>query len=907
MKRLLKIFFNDTLELREQLFRNILLLGLLAGVFSIFEALLLGNLGDIVITYILLYIVLALATYFTLRFHKIEISAVLVGVVLSGFVCPMMFFKCGGIRGGATVWFVFSILYLFIMFNGIKLILFLGFSGIMGIACYVIGYRYPDMITPLQSEYAIYLDSVFSVFTVGILSGMMMRTQINMYRRERELTKQQTKELEKAGDYKNTFFANVSHEIRTPLNSIIGLNDMILREEISPKVREYVKNSDVASHMLLSMVNDFLDFSQLELNKMAILKTGYQTKLSVDNLLDVVRVLAEEKKLDFYVDIDKNLPAVMFGDQKRIQQILLNLLSNAIKYTNTGSVILKVTGETVDYKDTPGEVGDPELYETAQKNSNVKLKIIVQDTGVGIRSEDLAHLYESFKRLDEGRNQSSQGTGLGLFITKQLVDLMGGTISVDSIYTKGSTFTIELEQQVIDPKPIVLTESKNDIVIYQQSFEAPEARILIVDDDHISRTVTKDLLLHTKVAVDIAGNGQECLEMAKHTYYHVILMDHMLPDLDGATILKEIRNQEDGLCRDSSVILITANNLSEARRIFQENRFDGYLEKPFTGKALEEEILRFLPDDIVEYRKERLVTESVKTIQRQKRKGICITADSACEVPEELIEKYDIRLMYLYIQTNSGRFADTKEVISNSFRGFLADEWSEIRAVSASVEEYEEFFADVLTDADDVIHISMAANTGVSYKSAVAAAKGFDHVHVIDSGLISGAQGLLVIRTAELAMEGLSAQEILEQIEIAKLNIETRYFMPNPKVFSQKGFMPTFHAGFYEAINAHPVLAMRQSRFTVVGMKFGNLERSKKEFVKNIFRNKRKIDPKVVFISHVGWSEKELMELKQQILKAVSFKQVIIENASVSNACNAGPGVVGIAFFKRVDLERDLL
>ncbi len=906
MNKIWKIFFDDSLELREQLFRNIIMLGSLAGVFALAESYFLGNLKQVVLPFILLFVVLVIATYLTIQYHKIEITAIIVGGILTGIMFPVMFFKSGGIHGGATVWFVFSIFYIFIMFNGFKLWLFLAITIVVDLTCYIVGYHHPAMITPLDSEYTIYLDSAFGVFAVGITGSLMMRTQMNMFRKEREITKQQTKELERAGDYKNAFFANVSHEIRTPLNSIIGLNDMILREDVSEKVREYVKNSDVASHMLLSMVNDFLDISQLELKKMSILKSDYATKKLLDNMIDVMKVLAQEKNLEFRVDIDEELPSILLGDLKRVQQILLNLLSNAIKYTNAGSVTFTVTKEWVPHRVTPGEEGSPEAFEKSKELDNVRLKISVQDTGIGIRSEDLGHIYDSFKRLDGKTNQATQGTGLGLFITKQLVDLMDGNIWVDSIYTKGSTFTVEIEQQVVDKTPIYeenVNRSKAK-ESYQQIFEAPEARVLIVDDDHISRLVTKNLLQHTKMNIEVAKNGTECLNMAKNKYYHVIIMDHMLPDMNGAEILMELRNQENGLCRDSAVLLVTANNLSEARRIFQENRFDGYLEKPFTSNALEEEVLKLLPKEIIELHN-MAYTDTVKMVSAQKRKRICITSDCVCEIPEEWVEKYDIRLMYLYIKTESGRFADTLEIHSNYLSDYLTREMSTAQAVSASIEEYEEFFADRLTEADEVIHISMAANTGISYSNAVDAATGFDHVHVIDSGQISGAQGLLVMRAAEMAMEGLNTKEIIEGIEKAKSMIENRFLMPSSRIYYQHGYISKFPAKLLLAIKARPMLGMRQSKLSVMGFFIGSEDHARKEFVKYHLRLKKKIDHRVVFISHVGWTVKELNVLKQQILSRVPFENVIIENASVSNACNAGLKTVGIAFFKRSDIDKE--
>lgn len=902
MKKILQKLFDDSIDIKEQLFRNILILGTFSGIVAAVECFVLGNFMKLLFPFVFMFLALGVSIVLTLRYHKIEIASIIIGVTLVVVIIPGVFLGSGGVFGGATIWFVFSIYYMFIMFTGFRLYVGVGLSIASQLVCYLIGYFYPDSIHSLESNFLIYVDSYFSVVVVGIIVSLMMRFQIRTSRKEREIAERQNAELEKARDSRNAFFANVSHEIRTPINSILGLNEMILRENISPEVEEYVKNSNTAGQMLLSLVNDFLDISQIEMKKMTLIKTEYRTKHLFMNVIEVARVLAEEKELELQVDIDERLPLVMIGDQKRVQQILMNLLSNAVKYTYSGSVTLKVSMETKEYRKIPGLESSFDFRKKTQGNENIVLKISVQDTGVGIKKEDLEHLYERFKRFDETKNRITQGTGLGLSITKQLVDLMEGTISVDSIYTKGTVFTVEIEQEVADPTFVgnfkYWKSKENTLYVYERQFVAPEARILIVDDSHINRMVINSLLAPTKVMVDMAKSGEECLQMVKKKYYHVILMDYHLLDMDGVSILKGIRKQENGLCQDSKVILVTASSLTEARRVFQEYRFDGCLEKPVTGKALEEEILKFLPKDVVEYAKEENTYE-IKQVITQKHKGIYITSDCVCEIPKEWIEKYDIRLMYLYIQTDTGRFADTKEISSKYMSNFLSVESSKARSVSAPVEEYEEFFADAITESDEVVHISMAKDAGVSYQTAVSAAKGFDHVHVLDSGHISGGAGIVVMAAAKKAMEGATIEEIFATVERVKNRIENRFILPSLRIFYDHGYANSLLARILKSTNGHPILTMKQSRLVVTGMRLGTLEQAKRFFVISHLSHRKKIDTKVVVITHAGCTVKEIEELKQLILSRVPFENVIVEVASVSNACNAGEKSVGIAYLKK--------
>lgn len=890
IKKIRDFIKSPELELQEKLFRSIFVIVFVLGTLAFLETILLTESNmEVLIALLLMFVVMMVTFVLVIRKNKMDLAAMVLGLVLNTIVFPSMFFLSGGIEGGAAQWLVIGIFYMFIMFSGKKLMVLVAWSLVVDVTIYIVGYLHPELIMPMQSVKESYLDSIFAVVSVGLAGGSVTRAQINMYERERVQREQQKEKLEQLGNYRNTFFANVSHEIRTPINSILGLNEMILREEPSPEVQEYARSVQAAGNILLGLVNDLLDMSQIEMNKMKILPMEYETRELFGNLIDVISVLAREKRLEFLVDIDENLPSVLYGDEKRVRQILMNLLSNAVKYTNSGSVTLTVHGELTTY-------------------GVVNLTISVADTGIGIRKEELEHLYESFHRIDERAHSKTEGSGLGLAISKQLLDLMGGEITVDSIYTKGSTFTVQLEQKVVDSEAVGdvrfwKVNKRQKRAGYHQSFEAPEARILIVDDDVVNCIVTSKLLQETKAQIDMAESGAECLEMTKHRYYHVILMDYLMPDMDGAEALKKLRRQENGLCRDSAVLLVTAHSLTEARQLSKENRFDGYIEKPIQGEALEAEVLKFLPEDIVEYREkaeEDSAKESpIKRVWGEKRKHILITSDCVCEIPEEWMEKYDIRLMYLYIRTDSGRFKDTREIDSNNLTQYLNSECCSAYADSASVEEYEQFFAEALTEADHVIHISMAANTGKSYGIAVAAAKCFDHVRVIDSGHISGGQGLLVLLAGQLAQMGTGAHELIERVERARELVEARYMMPNSRIFYQHGYTSHTVERFCDGLGLHPVLGMRQSRLSVVWMEPGSLEKVWRRFIRRLLRHGRRVDDRIAIITHVGCTVREQELLKKELLACVPFQNVYIEKASVSNACNSGVKTVGIAYFQK--------
>lgn len=887
LKWLSKLVMREDYELREQMFRTIILVGGVATILGIAEIFLVMEITNELIPFlVLLLVVMGISLFITFKYGKHDIAAMLVGVVIIVLVFPIMICFSGGIESGATVWLALGILYTFIMFSGKKMFFFLGLTVVVYGLNYGAIYFYPELITPMPSRAAVHIDSFFSVLIVGVVSGLILKVHMRMFEAEHKLNLAQQEELKQASSSKNVFFANMSHEIRTPINSIIGLNEMILRTSKENETKEYAQDIQVASKMLLNQVNDILDFSQMEMQRMNIIPVQYRTEELFGNLVELIRVQADKKGLGLFVDIDRSIPSVLYGDEKRIKQVLLNILDNAVKYTKEGSVTMSAQGEQ-------NEAGE------------FMLTVKVADTGIGIRKEELEYIYDSFNRADEKRNVRIVGTGLGLAITKQLVDLMGGEIGVDSIYTKGTIFTVVLKQKVVESAPIgtidFLEREKHDADSYKPAFEAPEARILIVDDNTMNLRVARSLLHFTKVQVDVAGSGAECLEMTKKKYYHVILLDDMMPEMNGAETLERLRVQPNGLCRDTAVLAMTANTLSGAKQKYLELGFDGYVEKPIQGDLLEKELLRFLPLEIIEYQRDEAVENTtegqMQRLTRKKRKKIYVTSDCICDLPQDLLEEYDIKLMYLYIKTPHGRFADTKEIDADSLTQYMTANSSSAYADNVTVEEYEEFFAEMLTQAEEVIHISLSSVVGVSYNIAVTAAKGFDHVHVIDSGQISCGQGMVTLYAAMLAMQGKSVDEIITSVNKKKRMVQAAFIMPGINIFFQNGRTRSLVYKVCNIFRLHPYVKVKPKRIGITGLLAGNLQTAWKQGIHWHLRKKRKIGKEVVFITHVGCSSKQLEWIREEILKCVPFEEVIIQKASFSSACNSGLYTVGIAYY----------
>lgn len=405
-----------------------------------------------------------------------------------------------------------------------------------------------------------------------------------------------------AANAKSVFLANMSHEIRTPINAILGMDTMILRECNDNEILEYAGNIQSASQTLLSLINDILDFSKIETGKLELVVGDYALSSLINDVYHMLIGKAKEKGLALNVESDKNLPAKLYGDEVRIRQIIVNILNNAIKYTKKGSVTLTVGMSELKPSDTPDHSNDNKSDNAAGKNIIITFRIA--DTGIGIKNENISHLFDSFSRFDEEKNKYIEGTGLGLAITKQLVDLMNGEIVVTSEYGKGSVFTVSIPQKIVsDLKIGDISEKYNEPSNKKKkksTFTAPDANVLVVDDVKMNINVFKALLKRTEINVDSAMSGSEALAMIKEKKYDIIFLDHMMPDMDGIETYQNMKMLEDNPNKDTTVVMLTANAIMGAKEEYLGIGFSDYLSKPVQAPKLESMILKYLPEELVQ-------------------------------------------------------------------------------------------------------------------------------------------------------------------------------------------------------------------------------------------------------------------------------------------------------------------
>ncbi|MDD6810994.1 MAG: ATP-binding protein, partial [Lachnospiraceae bacterium] len=364
------------------------------------------------------------------------------------------------------------------------------------------------------------------------------------------------------------------------------MDEMILRESTDPQIREYASNIKQAGSMLLSLVNDILDFSKIESGKMDIIPVDYDLGILLSDTIELIRSRAEEKKLQLELKIESDTPVHLHGDEVRLRQIITNILTNAVKYTPEGKVILTVSGKKVS-------AGAVQLY------------VSVKDTGIGIKEEDIGRLFDSFQRVDESRNRNIEGTGLGLSITMLLLNLMGSRLEVESTYGEGSDFYFYLEQKQLDDEVFgediqkYYENEKGKISISAEQFYAPDAKILVVDDNEMNLKVFLGLLKNHGMQIDTAMSGKECLARMEKNAYHIIFMDHLMPEMDGVETLRRIRELKTNRSKDAVIIILTANAVAGAREMFLQEGFADYLSKPIIAAKLEKMIQKYLPEELL--------------------------------------------------------------------------------------------------------------------------------------------------------------------------------------------------------------------------------------------------------------------------------------------------------------------
>ncbi len=426
--------------------------------------------------------------------------------------------------------------------------------------------------------YLAFVSTMLIAFLTWMFAKMGNMAIIN---RQYEQIKEAKEEAEYANQAKSHFLAHMSHEIRTPINAVLGMDEMILRESTEKEIRGYASDIYTAGNTLLSLINDILDSSKIESGKMEIVPVEYELVGLIRDLRNMISQRAQAKDLHLELEVDAALPRGLYGDDVRIRQVVTNILTNAVKYTPSGTVWFRVGG--------------------TRDGEDIVLHVEVEDTGIGIREEDLPKLFEAYRRIEEERNRHIEGTGLGMNITIRLLAMMGSRLEVESVYGKGSRFFFDLRQKVVDDTPIgdfsEAMHAPEERYSHEGAFIAPDAHVLVVDDNAMNRKVFRSLLKVTRIRIDEAGGGAEALSLAESERYDMVFMDHMMPDMDGVETMQRMRKLAG--YDEIPIYVLTANAVTGAKEQYLEAGFDGFISKPVVSDKLEQALRETLPPELL--------------------------------------------------------------------------------------------------------------------------------------------------------------------------------------------------------------------------------------------------------------------------------------------------------------------
>lgn len=834
-------------------------------------------------------VIVPVVTGYSVYTGKLLQGTVSQAVILVFIILPVIFFFGGGPQGGGVFWVVFS--YMFIgmsMSGGFRVAMMLSIT-VMTIVEYILWFYFPKLVVRHSLEMFM-LDSLVSVILVGMSTFAMLRYQKLIFAMESKKAQQQAQRAEELNRSQNQFFSSMSHEIRTPINSILGLNEIILRQDdASEEIKKDAANIQGAGRMLLALVNDILDLSKIEAGKMDIVPVNYSMSSLVSEIVNMIWLRAEEKGLKFEVDIDPSIPTELYGDEVRIKQILINLLNNAVKYTNEGSVTLHVEQELL---------GDDTTH----------LIFSVTDTGMGIKQEALPYLFDAFKRVDEEKNRHIEGTGLGLSIVKQLVELMDGTISVNSVYSQGATFTVSLWQGVTDDAPI------GDISLsnfgngsrgqqFESSFTAPQARILIVDDNEMNLEVERKLLADTKVQIDLASSGEQALHMTSSIRYDAIFMDHLMPGMDGIDCMIRLRKQKEETNSNTPIVVLTANAGGDNKDLYVRSGFDGYLLKPVSGKQLEDSLLSLLPEEkIIRKSALDLSSEVLNTSKGYRRKvPVLITTSSLCDLPISLVREMQLDIISFLVHTDAGIFYDNVETDTDELLYYMYSSEGRVWSEPPKVKDFEEFFAGKLQKAHQIIHISITPSMSEEYKRACKASRQFDNVTVFDSGVLSSAMGFLVMLAHQMAQQNQSVERIIEELEAVKNRMHCSFFVTETRFMVKGGYMSLRSHKIMSTLNMHPLLQLKDSVFSMGWVFLGDKKECIHKYIRRVLSGTADPDLEVLLIAYVGMTHKELEWITEEVRARHPFRHILFQKASAAIAVNSGMGTFGLLYMDKGD------
>ncbi|MCR4641741.1 MAG: DegV family protein [Lachnospiraceae bacterium] len=825
--------------------------------------------------------------------NKFRAAKIAISLILVLFLRPAAFFASGGIHNGSLLMFLMGAYYLVLVLDGKFRIFMCLLDFVIYLTLGIVAYNNPALLPEVNVK-----EDYVSSYTQYVIAFLVLTVLITFWtmilKKEAAIAEEKSKELDELNKSQNRFFSSMSHEIRTPINTVLGLNEIILRQpDASEEIKKDARNIQGAGKMLLALINDILDLSKIEAGKMDVVPVDYDVSSLLSEIVNMIWLKAQNKGLEFKVGIDPGVPQKLYGDEVRIKQILINLLNNAVKYTQKGFVSLYMECEPA-------------------ADNKVLLKINVTDSGIGIKADALPHLFDTFQRQDEEKNRYIEGTGLGLSIVKQLVELMDGDIRVDSVYARGTTFSVEIRQGVSS------NETVGDINVFssgglsgdgkfEHSFHSPDGRILIVDDNEMNLTVESKLLEGTELTVDLSESGADALSKTLKEQYDVIFMDHLMPGMDGIECFRQIRRQSGGLNRNTPVIVLTANAGGENIELYNNTGFDGYLVKPVSGRQLEEMLISFIPQEkLITAEKNEITGSSMSTARGyRKKRQVVIATDTMSDIPRSIIRELQISIIPVKIRTDKGLFYDTYDIDSDELLHYMEDSAGTVQSVPPSKEELIKFFAAELQKAHNLIFISHGA-ISKEYVNALEASKSFGNVTVLNTHNTSTAVGLLAMVAARLAQQNARVENIVSEVNRASELLHCSFIIKNTDFLTRRGQISPAINNLLNTLWLRPVLQIKEERIGVHKFLFGADRKCHTKFISDSLSAKNHPDEEFVFVTYAGIDENDLEFIEAQINSRVKFKHIVFQKASSGLVSNTGPGTFGITFFEKGE-SRDML